>query len=140
MVDKVIQWRRNYDELMKLSATKPFRWGEHDCVMFAAKALDVQYDLGIVNYTDANLYYDDEAGAVALIEEYGGLEGLVTDVLGVDPLPPGLLTVGDIVLYDYDSTDFPHALAVHDGHQLLIPTQVGLGSLRMERAIKGWRP
>lgn len=140
MVEKVTSWRRNYDELMKLSAAKPFRWGEHDCVMFAAKALDVQYDLGIVSYADANLYYDDEEEAKALIAEYGNLEGLVTDVLGVAPLPPGLLTVGDIVLYDYASLGFPHALAVHDGHQLLIPVQVGLGSLRLERAVKGWRP
>jgi hypothetical protein len=138
-MDKLTSWRRNYDQLILESNTAPFVWGEHDCVMFAAKAIDAQYELGVVAYIKANLAYSNEGEAIDIIEEHGDLEGLVTEVLGVGAIPPALLTVGDVVLYEYGIPGFQHALAVHDGHQILSPAKVGLTYLHMTRALKGWR-
>jgi hypothetical protein len=138
-MEKVPNWRARYDQLIQDSQKQPFRWGEHDCAMFAARALDVQYDLGVVKFIQANHAYEGEDSAIQVIDEAGSLEHLVSDILGVDSVPPGLLSVGDVALYDYGRPDFPHALAVHDGHQLLAPGENGLTYLRLDRALKGWR-
>lgn len=140
MTEKVVLWQQNYDTLIKQARREPFRWGEHDCVMFAAKALDAQYDLGLVAVIHTHFNYYDEETALEVINDFTDLEALVSSVLGVDPLPPAHLTVGDAVLYDYGSIEFPHALAVHDGHQLLAPTLVGLVVVPLDKALKGWRP
>jgi hypothetical protein len=133
-------WRARYDAFMSDATSHPFAWFEHDCVTFAAKVLDLQYDLGLMAVIATNYAYTGQASAIAMIEKHGGLEALVTEVLGAEPLPPAWLTVGDAVLYAYDQPEFPYALAVHDGHNLLIPGEKGLTYLRMDRALKGWRP
>lgn len=141
MISKLANWRQRYDALMTSAQTTPFKWFEHDCVTFAAKVLDAQYDLNLMAYIEHNLWYNDQDSAIEMIEGYGSLEALVTEALGVEPLPPGHLTVGDIALYAYDAyAEFPFALAVHDGHQLLAPAAEGLTFLHLGRALKGWRP
>lgn len=140
MVERVKNWRTRYNTLMLESATRPFKWFDHDCVTFAAKALDAQYDIGMMAFIETNLKYDSEESAIAIIEAHQDLENLVTEVLGIETVPPAFLTVGDVVLYDYGMPGFPRALAVHDGHQLIAPAKSGLMYMHLVRSLKGWKP
>ena len=139
-MSKLYDWPRRYSEFIAEARTTPFKWFDHDCVTFAAKALDAQYDFNLMQVIAQDYAYQDAEGAQLMIARHGGLEQLVTEVLDIEPIPPGYLTTGDAVLYAYGQEGFAHALAVHDGHQLLIPGAEGIVSLHVGRALKGWRP
>lgn len=139
-MEKLRDWRPRYDAEVAAALKRPFKWFDHDCVLFAARVLDAQYDMGLVKYIGVNLFYDDEQSALELIEEYGSLELMVNATLHIESVPPALLTVGDIALYDRGTQTFQHALAVHDGHQLLAPAERGLTQYHLNRALVGWRP
>lgn len=72
-------WPLLLGEYLNECRKKPFVWGEHDCILFAAKAIEV--------ITGENLYnsylgYTDEKGAQEVLQAHGGLSAIVRSHLG----------------------------------------------------------
>lgn len=72
-------WPDLLSQYLKECKKKPFAWGEHDCILFAAKCIE--------RLTGENLYhsyliYDNEAGAHGVVSSNGGLSEIVKKHLG----------------------------------------------------------
>lgn len=63
----------------------PFVWGEHDCILFAAKAYKA---LTGVDYYTKYLPYSSEDEAMKILKENGGVMGIISKNLG-----PGLRNI-----------------------------------------------
>jgi hypothetical protein len=92
-------WPERLAEAIEVARTMPFTWGAHDCVLFAANAVESYTG---VDYAHAFRGYRSEVGARRLIAQHGGtLEVAVSAVLG-EPIPTALAGRGDVVLADLD--------------------------------------
>lgn len=72
-------WEKRFSEYLKEAQNLEFVWGEFDCIMFAAKGLEV---ITGQNFYQEYVGYTDEAGAKALIEQAGSIDKLVSKHLG----------------------------------------------------------
>lgn len=111
-----------------------FVWGEHDCVLFAAKVADAISDSGYLDRAKTAFSWNDVRSALELTRD--GLQPLVESVLG--PMMPWVrLSQGDIVLIVDDAGR--EALAVHDGCQLIGPADAGIKVIPFRCALGGWK-
>lgn len=71
-------WPMLLGRYLKETKDKPFKWGENDCILFAAKGLEA--------ITGQNLYaeyvYETEDQAKEILENHNGLAGLISKHLG----------------------------------------------------------
>lgn len=72
-------WAMLLSDYLKSRKAMPFIWGENDCLMFAAKAVEA--------ITGESLYagypvYATEAEAVSILENHGGVVGIISKSLG----------------------------------------------------------
>lgn len=132
---RVANWPSQYHRAVASARTVPFRWGVHDCVLFAAYVVDSISDLDVTARFKARYHWHNEATAQAILGQAGGLDVLVREFLG-QPVPWTMLSTGDIVLA---SSEGKHLLTVHDGHNLLYPGPNGVAPLPLAQAIHGWR-
>lgn len=114
-----------------------FRWGVLDCCMFAAEVLEQLHGRDFA--TDWRGKYRSHAGALRLIEQHGGLEPILTEILGT-PVPPLTVRRGDPVLAR-DSGRFHdgEAVGIADGRLAVFMTSDGLMTLPLARCAMGWR-
>lgn len=86
------------DSTLYLWRSTPFVWGEADCLLSVGDYIAARggYDVtGLFRGT-----YGDEAGAMAYVGRYGGVEGLI-DLAGVPRVPDDREAVrGDVVALD----------------------------------------
>ena len=114
---------------------RPFAWGSHDCVMGAADAI-----LAMTGEDPAEAWrgtYATRVGAGRVLVEHGGLEQMVSKVLGSPLLGPRLAARGDIVLVD--SGEEGPALAVVLGASAVAPAPNGAAFIPMSGWCLGWR-
>lgn len=124
---------RNHDALIALlhdRARRPFAWGSHDCVRFAAAAVKVQTGRNLLT----GLKWRSLKAARALIEQEGGLEAAVDSRLA--RVPPALAVRGDIAAVE--DADFGIRLMVVEGVTLVGPGKDGLRRLPRTAAIIAW--
>lgn len=137
MVAVLMKYADAYKRLHKYFESivlKPFVWGEHDCCLMAAKAVDAQLE-------NSNLYATikrdfpchDAASALAAMGSYSLLQ-LTTRYLGT-PVHPSRCSTGDIVLAMLDGRE---TLTVHDGVQILGPGVNGIARAPIIRSTHGW--
>jgi len=96
--------------------TAPFRWGHHDCAMFAARCV-----AAITGVDPAAAYretYADEAGAERVLTEVGGLDAALRARFG-EPVPILCARRGDL-LYRVDGNG-GEMVAVCFGRVGLVP-------------------
>lgn len=126
-------WAR-FDEARLLK----FDWGTHDCVMFATSCIDVIAGTDYYAQAKVRYPYSTQAEAVALMQQWDGITGLVASFLG-DQVNWGQLTTGDIVLVAPIPlmTDM-EMLCVHDGVGLVGPHVNGLTKIPLMYAVHGW--
>lgn len=108
-----------------------FGWGRHDCALFAAGAVAAQ--LGVDPAEPLRYRYDTAWEATALLRQAGGINSLVTSVLGQPLAAPMLARIGDIGLTDAGS------LAVCTGEHWSLPTRHGMGQLPLRNGCTAWR-
>jgi hypothetical protein len=115
------------------SASTPFAWGSHDCVTFAAGA--VEATTGIRPAMPA---WVSVRSAMRQLKQAGGLVAAVESV-GLEPLArPQLAARGDVVLVDHEDAPQPF-LAVCLGHVWAAPGSDGLVYGPMSVASRGWK-
>lgn len=110
MVKRFEDWPQRLAAAIEAARGRPFCWGAHDCALFAAEV--VQALTGIDFAAEFRGRYASKAEAVGLLGERGGLEAVVTAVLGTPRPSPILAQRGDVVMV---VTDEGHALGICNG-------------------------
>lgn len=113
-------------------ANKPFEYGVVDCCLFAA---DVAKNLTGVDYTK-NFKHKNLKEAVKHLKKYGGLEGLVTHILGQEPTGVEVLQVGDPVLLQLPGMDL--SLGIYMDSHAISKTEQGTLQVPPQFILRGW--
>ncbi|HZQ01420.1 MAG TPA: hypothetical protein VFB13_17880 [Reyranella sp.] len=124
-------WLPRLNAFFHEHADTPFAWGSHDCVTFAASAIEVQ--------TGRRIWAPDwknEDEAVRLAVSLRGLEAAASAVLGPPISNWRLARIGDVCLVRSEGKP---ALAVCTGQTLAGPGPKGLNHLPLDAAEKVWR-
>lgn len=104
---------------------KPFRWGYHDCCMFAANLYREVYGIDLAHGIRGK--YRSPDGAKRVISEHGGLWKLLnsrTKEAGIVRVPPLQAQTGAIVLDKWDTIGW--TVGIFDGRQALFISAGGL--------------
>lgn len=112
----------------------PFTYGVCDCCAFAAEVVRRVYGINFME----GWYYSTKREAMVIVINFGGLEGLMRNILG-DPVPATHLQSGEPLLGVSD-TDVA-TMGVRFQDRAVFKTQNGVTSLPItdERILKGWR-
>lgn len=111
----------------------PFAWGQNDCVMFSGAA--IQAETGRQPFAAYEGRYSTLTGAYRILAAGGGLAPMVSELLGA-PIAPRLARDGDVGLLLVEGQEM---LALRIGVNWLAPAERGLGTLRGDDAVHGWR-
>ena len=128
-------WPLRLNAWLDSMRSRPFAWGKFDCALGAADA--VQAMTGVDYAVEFREAYFSKRNAAQLLSERGGLEALVTQVLGAPLDVPLLAQRGDVVLVD-SGAEGP-ALAVVIGAQAVAPGSQGAVFVPMAKWRKAWR-
>ena len=127
-------WPLRLNAWLDSARERAFKWGAHDCVMAAADAVRM-----MTGEDPAKAYrglYTSKREAVVLLADHGGLEAMVSSVLGA-PLPtPKLAQRGDLVLVDSPEGQ---ALSVVVGAAAVGPGKAGVVFTSMGSWLVAWR-
>ncbi len=129
-------WPERLAELLEVSRTKPFIWGQHDCVQFALsvlKAVDAR-DWSQISHTP----YRSARKAKRVLQEMGfeSAQELAQAVLGPAYTPLSEAKRGDLAAVP---TPFGPALGVVVGAQVAAPGKSGLVLTPLTQALACWR-
>lgn len=134
MITRNLDWQIDFANCVAENMYKPFEWGSHDCMLWAANLVSAitGYDPAI----DFRGEYISALGAARLLKEVGGMEAVTTLNLGSEPISKNFANVGDIMLVLQEGQPM---LAVCNGETMLAPGPFGLVSLPTLSAEKAWR-
>lgn len=124
-------WQLRLEAFARERRNVPFSWGSNDCALFAADC--VQALTGVQLCPELRGY--DGRGALRLLQEHGGLQGLATEALG-EPIAPVFAAVGDVVLLRMGEGQ---ALGVCNGVVAIGPGPAGIEVAGMDAALAAWR-
>ena len=120
-------------ELTAQRLDQPFAWGERDCCLWAADA--VQAVTGVDPATGLRGTYATAYGAARVLHEQGGLAALCERHLGAEILP-AQAQVGDVGLVDEGPSG---ALVVCLGLHWMGQRERGLGPVMTDKVLRAWR-
>ncbi|WP_157755053.1 DUF6950 family protein [Variovorax boronicumulans] len=125
-------WQERFAAYVGDRMAMPFDWASNDCCTFAAGAVKAITGADLMADVPA---YDSALAAGRLIEDGGGLQALVTSMLG-QPMSPLMAAVGDVVLLTNEGRDL---LGICNGVNAIAPGPVGLVALEMNAASVAWK-
>lgn len=111
---------------------EPFEWGSMDCCQIPRQL----YILLHGEDPASHLQYDSEASALEIMNQYGGLRGLLTSILG-DPVRVEETQTADVLRLKLPHVGEIIGIKVPDG--ALVPVSRGLHKAQLRHAIEGWR-
>jgi len=126
---------RDYEALHAYAASHmrtPFAWGEHDCVLFAAGA--VQAQTGLDRLAGYRGRWTSARGAARVLASLGGLQAAVDSVL--TPIAPAMAQRGDVA--GWLDQDGRLQLAIVEGDAVMGPGLAGLERLPRSVMIRAW--
>lgn len=127
-MSRLFDWAERLAAYIRARNATPFRYGHHDCVLFAAGAYTA-----VTGEALEIPHWSTRREAEALLSVAGGLQAAVDGVLHRRPL--GFARRGDIALCD---TPDGHALFVVLGDNLIGPGPTGLVHWRRAEARCAW--
>ena len=130
---RVRNWQSVFARTIEEHRHRPFRWGEHDCVLFAADV--VKALTGVDHASPFRGLYDSPAQAMRIAARYGGLRGAVCTFLGQE-INPKFAQRGDVVLMKNGGR---LVLGACVGAKCVCPGETGLVFLKMRDAIAAWK-
>lgn len=125
-------WQARLHRLVAERLTRPFAWGEHDCVAFACDAVQALHE----HDTLAPLRVPRRSARQALrqVRAAGGPAALLR--CGLEPMHAAMAGSGDLVLVQQRRVML---LAVCTGADALAPGDAGLVAHPMRTALAAWR-
>lgn len=126
---------RDFDALVAFldqNLRTPFAWGEFDCVIFAARAVEAL--TGVDRLADAtSRKWRTARGAARALAAAGGLEAAVDGVL--PKISPAFAHRGDVALVEVEGRA---SLCIFEGDSIVGPGEVGLVRLPRLAASCAW--
>lgn len=116
---KLEDWSVRLQPVLDDAQFRRFEWGVHDCCEFIARCSEAVTGC---NFRAAFPAYHSETEALELLEQHGGMRGLLSAAFG-EPRPPEDARGGDIVLIDTNLGEQP-ALCL--GRECCAPGAKGL--------------
>lgn len=100
---RVAGWQVKLERVFAQAAGRRFRWGRHDCCLFAARCA-----VAITGVDRRSLFapYRCESEALGILWALGGMRNLLIYAFG-EPKPVAFATHGDIVLIDMGMGEQP---------------------------------
>ena len=99
MVTRLENWPKALSAVLRQRAAMPFQWGVNDCLMFPADVVRA-----LTSFDPGERWrgkYHDEAGAMEIVREFGGVRELITAGIGFEPSEKIFAAGrGDIVMFD----------------------------------------
>lgn len=135
MLTRREDWPSRLAAALEEARDKPFRWGSHDCGLFAADCV-----LAMTGTDPAALYrgqYDDEAGARETMQRLsgGGLRAAWTAALGPAMNNVRMAKRGDVVLVEVGGVE---ATGVVVGSRVACLSEAGLAMVPAHRIVAAW--
>lgn len=124
-------WQQRFGDLVAQRMAMPFTWGQFDCVMWAADA--VQAITGHDFADGMRGTYSTERQALRILKPLGGVAALASERLSQRPL--AMVRCGDVGLLDSDTRP---TLVVYGGAHWLAATAKGLWGMPSERVSQAW--
>jgi len=109
-----------------------FSYGLFDCCQFAKDVFKAYRGFDPA----PALQYESEEEALEIINDYGGLESLLTHILG-SPVSASETRTADVLLLKLPNVGEIAGVRVPDG--ALVPLKVGLYRAPLRYALQGWR-
>lgn len=129
-------WPETLAGLVEQRAETAFRWGEHDCALFACDAVMVM--AGVDPAEGLRGTYRTERQADALIAQHGSLEALAAHQFalhGLGDCAPAFAQRGDVALVTQGNM---LALGVVVGDSVAVPAAQGLAFLPLDAIQRAW--
>lgn len=112
----------------------PFSWGSHDCCLFAA---DMALAITGIDYAAPVRGYTTREQAETIIALYGDMSGMVSQLLGAQPIPAASARRGDFVMARFGESD---AMGVCIGARCIFAAlRAGIVEHTMTVATCAWR-
>lgn len=135
-------WEIRLEQIMRRGRTSPFKWGVHDCCLFAADCV-----WAMTGYDPGDWFrgrYKNEQEAFVALRQYTNGEGVekMMEILalniGWQDIEPAFAQRGDVSLVELD--DGP-GLGVIDGEGMIAyaARPSGLGLLPVDFGTRAWR-
>lgn len=128
----------DYAVLLRDARTRPFAWGEHDCVTFAAAAVRVRTGRNVLAEIGLEPTWRTAIESARAIESVGGLRAALTRLFGA-PGPQLSARLGDVVLLN-DPENGRELLGICHAEIVLAPSANGLAMLPLSAALVVWHP
>jgi hypothetical protein len=126
-------WPKRLHEAVEAARARPFQWGSHDCLLFAADVVRSMTGKDLAAHGRGQ--YDSDVSALRLIHNYGGMVPLVSKALG-DPVPVLRAHRGDVVMY---RSELGPSLGVCLGAQCAFTGPTGLVFKQRKECELAWR-
>ena len=129
-MSRLHDWPQRLDNYVVGLCDVPFAWGSADCCQFIAGAIHAVTGDDLRALFPA---YADETEANVLLDQFGGLAGLLTHALG-EPIHVSQMGRGDVCITSHDG-----AARVCTGDYLRAFGAGGLDCVKRNRASIAWR-
>lgn len=130
-------WDRRLRLAIEAARDRQFRWGRHDCCLFAADL--VQAMTGWDPAESLRGTYASEIEAAHIINGRGGIAEVVSELLATEPFKPAKAQRGDVVLLRPLFVGHLEQLGVCVGDSAVVAAETGLLHRCMGNATKAWR-
>lgn len=136
-MERVENWPSRLHEFLESAAATGFIWGENDCLLMVAGAIQAQ--TGVDLAAGIRGRYKTETGAKrVLTSDLGGsLENALTTKLG-DPVPIPFAGRGDVALVRVDDVEAAGIIDL-SGERVAVLTLDGMESLPMTSVRLAWK-
>lgn len=132
-------WQARFWAQLQAARELTFKWGEHDCVMFATGCIDAVMGTDYYAQAKSRYPYSTETEAREWMAKVGGITGLAESFLD-EHVNWGQLTCGDVCLAKgMPFTMDMETLCVHDGNNLLGASTKGVMRVPFRYAVHGWK-
>jgi len=131
-----IDWRPALLAYMQATAPKPFIWGEHDCALFAAGAVEAM--TGEDFAAPYRGRYTTLLGGLRVLRRDGFTDQAALAASLFEEIPPAMAGVGDIAVVPEGEAN---ALGVVQGPRIYVvgPDVTGIGTVDLLRASRAFR-
>lgn len=125
-------WPQILDGCIEAGKSRTFEYGSFDCCLFAA---DTVLAMTGVDYAAPFRGYASQADAAVILDDHGGLQGLLTHVLG-EPVHVSQMGRGDVCLVE---GALGLSTGVCTGSMCWVPSPSGLVPVPRDRAVCAWK-
>jgi hypothetical protein len=133
MVKRLDDWSQRLSAYLTERAKMPFEWGVNDCMAFTAKGVEaITGQDFFTSYSD----YQDEQSAKKMLEDNGGITGIIMSCLGAGHRDILKAKRGDVVIVK--TPEIVGGIVDDTGQRIAMVTPQGLTRVPLSRAWRVW--